>query len=194
MKFIILSSSRGTTMQAVLEAIQNGSLAMTCLGLVTDKEDRGCVEKAKAAGLPVKIVVKVDGESREEYDKRNDAACRELGADKSTLIATLGWMFILSPWFVEVWSNRIINVHPSLLPRHPGGHAIADTIKSGDELGGMTIHIIDEGVDTGPILVQKKCSIEEGETEDSLREKIQALEKEEYPKLLQSIESGAVTL
>ncbi|MBT5637137.1 MAG: phosphoribosylglycinamide formyltransferase, partial [Candidatus Peribacter sp.] len=75
-----------------------------------------------------------------------------------------------------------------------GGHAIKDTIESGDEEGGMSIHIIDEGVDTGPILVQKKCTIEEGETEDSLKQKIQALEKEEYPKLLQSIESGAVTL
>ena len=181
-------------MQAVLDALTDGSLTMQCLGLVSDREDRGCVEKANAAGIPVRIVSKEDGESREEYDKRISAACTELGSDDETLIAALGWMFILSPWFVEVWSNRIINVHPSLLPRHPGGHAIADTIKSGDVLGGMTIHIIDEGEDTGPILVQKKCSIEEGETEDSLRKKIQALEKQEYPKLLQSIESGAVGL
>ena len=194
MNFIILSSSRGTTMQAVMEAVDDGSLTMECLGLVSDKEDRGCTEKAKAAGLPVVIVPKESGEERETYDKKVDAACKELGSDDSTLIAALGWMFILSPWFVTAWANRIINVHPALLPKHPGGHAIKDTIESGDEEGGMSIHIIDEGVDTGPILVQKKCTIEEGETEDSLKQKIQALEKEEYPKLLQSIESGAVTL
>ncbi len=181
-------------MQAVLDATADGSLKMKCLGLISDKEDRGCTEKAKAAGLPVVIVSKEDGEDREAFDRRVDAACKELGADDSTLIAALGWMFMLSPWFVSTWSNRIINVHPALLPKHPGGHAIADTIKSGDDIAGMTIHIIDEGVDTGPILVQKKCTVEEGETEQSLKTKIQALEKEEYPKLLQSIESGAVTL
>ena len=194
MNFIILYSSRGTTMQAVMEAVDDGSLTMECLGLVSDKEDRECVAKANKAGWPVAIVEKIDGEQREDYDKRIDQACKDLGADNHTLIAALGWMFILSPWFVTAWANRIINVHPALLPKHPGGHAIKDTIESGDEEGGMSIHIIDEGVDTGPILVQKKCTIEEGETEDSLKQKIQALEKEEYPKLLQSIESGAVTL
>ena len=169
-------------MQAVLDATADGSLKMKCLGLISDKEDRGCTEKAKAAGLPVVIVSKEDGEDREAFDRRVDAACKELGADDSTLIAALGWMFMLSPWFVSTWSNRIINVHPALLPKHPGGHAIADTIKSGDDIAGMTI------------LVQKKCTVDEGETEDSLKIKIQELEKEWYPKLLQSIESGAVTL
>ena len=181
-------------MEAVLDAIADGSLTMECLGLVSDKEDRGCVKKAKAAGIPVVIVTKEDGEDRESYDKRVDAACSELGSEDSTLIAALGWMFMLSPWFVSKWSNRIVNVHPALLPTNPGGHAIRDTLKSGDQEAGMSIHIIDEGVDTGPILVQKRCSIEEGETEESLKKKIQLLEKEWYPKLLQQIESGAVTL
>lgn len=193
-------------MQAVLEAIKHKSLTMNCLGLVSDKEDRGCVEKANAASLPVRIVLKVDGENREEYDRRLHKAIIDLGGSPSqpsqpsdssnspTIIAALGWMFILSPWFVASWRNRIINVHPALLPKHPGAHAIKDTIESGDEIGGMSIHIIDEGVDTGPILVQKQCSIEEGETEESLKKKIQELEKKEYPKLLQRIESGAVTL
>jgi phosphoribosylglycinamide formyltransferase-1 len=194
MQFVILSSSRGTTMQAVLEAIDDRSLNMQCLGLISDTEDRGCVEKARSAGLKVLIVSKEDDEDRESYDKKIDAACAELGADDTTLIATLGWMFILSEWFVTKWSNRIINVHPALLPAHPGGHAIRDTIKSGDQEAGMTIHIIDKGVDTGPILVQKKCTVEEGETEETLKKKIQELEKEWYPNLLQSIESGAVVL
>ena len=197
MQFVILSSSRGTTMQAVLEAIDNGSLAMTCLGLVSDKKDRGCVEKANAAGIPIRIVPKEKDERREDYDRKLHKAIIDLGgspSQPSTIIAALGWMFIVSPWFVENWRNKIINVHPALLPKHPGAHAIADTLNSGDTEGGMSIHIIDEGVDTGPILVQKKCTIEEGETEESLKQKIQALEKEEFPKLLQRIESGAVVL
>ena len=181
-------------MQAVLDAITDGSLTMECLGLISDREDRGCVEKANTAGIPVRIVEKQEGEPREDYDNRIDAACTELGSDDQTLIATLGWMFILSSWFVTRWSNRIINVHPALLPVHPGAHAIRDTIDSGDSEGGMSIHIIDEGVDTGPILLQRRCSVDEGETEESLKLKIQELEKEEYPKLLQQIENGAVTL
>lgn len=197
MNFVILSSSRGTTMQAVLDAIADGSLQMQCLGLITDKPERECVDKATAASIPVKVIVKNTGEEREEYDKKINTAIAELGglhSSGNTVIAALGWMYILSPWFVQKWNNRIINVHPALLPRHPGAHAIVDTLESGDSEGGMSIHIIDEGVDTGPILVQKKCSIEEGETEESLKKKIQALEKEWYPKVLQMIESGAVVI
>jgi phosphoribosylglycinamide formyltransferase-1 len=123
MQFIVLSSSRGTTFQAVIDRIADRTLTAKCLGLVSDREDRGCVAKAKAAGIPVKIVEKKAGESREEYDRRIDQAMRSLSHGKwkmeNTIIAALGWMSLLSPWFVRTWRNRIINVHPSLLPKFP---------------------------------------------------------------------------
>jgi phosphoribosylglycinamide formyltransferase-1 len=198
MQFIVLSSSRGTTFQAVIDRIADRTLTAKCLGLVSDREDRGCVAKAKAAGIPVKIVEKKAGESREEYDRRIDQAMRSLSHGKwkmeNTIIAALGWMSLLSPWFVRTWRNRIINVHPSLLPKFPGLHAIHDALIAKEKESGMTIHIIDEGLDTGPKLVQKSCSISETDTEETLKEKIQALEKEWYPKVLQMIESGEMTL
>jgi len=190
--FVVLSSSRGTTFQAVIDRLKDGSLTANCLGLVTDREDRGCVEKAREANLPVSLAERKRGEEREEYNKRLDQAITDLG--DAQVIAALGWMFILTPWFVKKWEGRIVNVHPALLPLHPGGHGIEDTLEAHDTESGMTIHIIDEGIDTGPILVQKSCTVLPDDTVDSLKERIQALEKEWYPKVLQMIETEEIKL
>src|SRR3989344_2361882 len=111
MNFVVLSSSRGTTFQAILDSLNDGSLTATCLGLISDTEDRGCVEKAKQAGLPVKIVQKNPGEDREAYDQRLHEAILELGLPSSHgggvggggVIAAIGWMFLFSSWFVFTW-------------------------------------------------------------------------------------------
>jgi formyltetrahydrofolate-dependent phosphoribosylglycinamide formyltransferase len=195
--FIVLSSSKGTTFQAVLDAIANGSLTATCLGLISDKEDRGCVQKARDANILVLIVEKKEGESREDYDKRLYDQINILRTQTRTpnlVIACIGWLHILSPAFVAQWENRIINVHPSLLPRHPGLHAHEEVLASGDTESGMTIHIIDEGVDTGPILLQKTCPVYPDDTVDTLKERVQDLEKEWYPKVLQNLADGTMIL
>ena len=168
---------------------------MECLGLVTDSDDRGCVDVVRSAGFPIYRVDRVEGESREDYDKRlHEAVVDAGGMYEDTVIAALGWMYILSPWFVSQWKNRIINVHPALLPRHPGAHGIADALASGDEITGMTIHFIDEGVDTGPIILQKECAILPGDDEEALKDRIQLLEREWYPKVLQQLETGEIPL
>jgi formyltetrahydrofolate-dependent phosphoribosylglycinamide formyltransferase len=192
MDFVVLSSSRGTTFQAVINAMQHDSLTARCLGLIADREDRGCVAKARSAEIPVLIIERVKGEERQEYDRKVDTTIQTLieradGRGQNTIIACLGWMFIFSPWFVQKWHRRILNVHPSLLPKYPGGHAVDDALNAGDAETGMSIHWIDEGVDTGEILVQKKCSIEKEDTVETLKERIQELEKEWYPKVLQKL-------
>lgn len=196
MNFIVFSSSRGTTFQGIIDAMNDGSLEATCLGLITDKLSRGCVEKAEVANIPVVVIEKKENETRAEYDKRLNEGIQELteGNSDDTIIAAVGWMWILSADFVHQWKNKIVNVHPALLPKFPGAHAIKDALDAKETASGMTIHIIDEGVDTGKILVQKNCSIEADETEDSLKEKIQALEKEWYPKVLQMIHTKEISL
>jgi phosphoribosylglycinamide formyltransferase-1 len=199
MDFLVLSSSRGTTFQAVIDRVKDGSLTARFLGLIADREDRGCVQKAKAANVPIYIIERQEGEAREAYDRRLDQLIETIlsnnnGDRKQTVLAAIGWMFIFSPWFVNAWRGKILNVHPSLLPKYPGGNAFHDALASGENESGMTIHIIDEGVDTGPIIVQKKCSILPNDTEASLKERIQTLEKEWYPKVLQSIEQGEIKL
>lgn len=208
MDFVVLSSSRGTTFQAVVDRIKDGSLTAKCLGLVTDRWDRGCGDKARAAGIPVKVVEKKEGESREEYDRRLHQEIIEfMPSPPATLqlrretevMAAIGWMHIFSPWFIGKWRGRIINVHPALLPGHGGKNMYGDRVhravlESGDKESGITIHLADEGVDTGKILMQKKCQVLPGDTVESLKERVQELEKEWYPKMLQMMEEGEITL
>lgn len=199
MNFVVLSSSRGTTFQAVLDAQKRGELTARCLGLITDVPERQCIEKAKAADLPFRIVPRAGGETREAFDRRIHDAILALGADEQTVIAALGWMFIFSPWFIATWKNRIINVHPALLPKHGGkgmyGHHVHESVlAAGEKESGVSIHLMDEGVDTGRILLQKTCPVLPGDTPESLQKRVQELEKEWYPKVLQMVETGAISL
>lgn len=195
MKFVALSSSRGSTFQAVLDAIKNHTLNAQCLGLITDKADAQCREKAQAAGLPAIILEKLPDESRETYDVRLSDAIRDLGTPD--VICALGWLRILSADFVKAW--RIINVHPSLLPKYGGkgmyGHNVHQAVlDAGEDETGITIHLMDAGVDTGKILLQKTCEVHPGDSVEDLCRRVQKLEREWYPKLLQMIEEGKVSL
>lgn len=195
MNFVVLSSSRGTVFEATLQAIKKKTLHAKCLGLIADKDDRGCVDIATKFGVPVIIVKKMDGQDREAYDKRIDAAVRELGLKEGTGVLTcMGWMFLLSPWFISIWKNRIVNVHPALLPKHPGAHAHELVLAAGDKESGMSIHIIDEGVDTGRVLLQKQCAVLPNDTVDTLKSRVQKLECEWFPKVLEMIEQGDIQL
>lgn len=202
MEFVVLSSSRGTTLQAVLDKRTNGTLTALCKGLVSDSDDRGCVEKAKNAGIPVRIVTRTKNESREEYDRKLHAAIEELfgeSKDEPRILAALGWMFIFTPWFIAKWKNRIVNVHPALLPKY-GGRGMygmkvhEEVLRNKEEESGISIHLMDEGVDTGLILEQITCSVLSDDTPDSLKERVQSLEKEHYPALLQKIQTGDIVL
>ena len=204
MNFVVLCSSRGTTFQATLDRIADGSLNAKCLGLVTDSEDRLCIKKAEAAGLPWKVARKKKGEDRADFDRRVDSAIEELMADadvekEDTILAEMGWLWIHSRWFVEQWPGKILNVHPALLPMYGGegmygDHVHQAVLEGRESQSGITIHIVDHGVDTGPIVEQKICTIESDETVETLKDKVQALEKEWYPKTLEKIHTGELKL
>ena len=103
-------------------------------------------------------------------------------------------MRILSPWFVERWKGRLVNIHPSLLPSFPGAHAHRDVLAAGVEITGCTVHLVDEGVDTGPILAQQSVEVTSDDTEDTLQERVKQVEHELYPKTLDLLCSGRITL
>jgi phosphoribosylglycinamide formyltransferase 1 len=200
MIFVVLSSSKGSTLQATINAMLSGSLHARCAGLVTDREDRGCIEKAKAAGLPYRVVARQEDESREAYDMRLCEAIEELRQDKADcVVACMGWMWILTPLFIRKWKGRILNVHPALLPKFGGkgmyGHHVHEAVlAAGEKESGMTIHVVDNGVDTGKILLQKSCPVLTGDTVETLCPRIGKLEKEWYPKVLEMIEKGELKL
>lgn len=201
MQFIVLSSGHGTTFQATLDAIAQGELTASCAGLVTDRPDRGCIAKAEAHGIPYSVVEAEPRPDREAFDKavhRSVMSLLDNDAD-DVLLAEMGWMWIHSPWFIDQWSDKILNVHPALLPKYGGkgmygNHVHQAVLDAKETESGMTIHVMDSGVDTGPIIVQKNCTIEPGETVESVKAKVQELEKQWYPWALEQIHLGEIEL
>lgn len=206
MNFVVLCSSRGTTFQAIIDRMNDGSLKAKCLGLITDSSERGCIQRAKAANIPVKIVEKKENESREEYDQRLETAIRELVNEAnlqpitynlSPVIAAMGWMWILTEGFVK--NHTIINVHPALLPKYGGkgmyGHHVHKAVlENKDANSGITIHVMDSGIDTGKVLLQKTTPVSADDTVETLQARVQELEKKWYPEVLQMIENGELKM
>lgn len=186
-KIAIFSSTSGTNLQSFIEARDKGELeGIKICCLVTNKAHCGAVEKAKRAGIPVHIL-EAKGKTREEFDRQVMAI---LATHPVDLIVLGGYMRLIGPEMIQRYKNRILNVHPSLLPKFAGDmnrsvhQAVLD---AGEKETGMTIHYVDEGVDTGEILLQKKVTIKADDTLESLKQKVQALEKEWYPKVVKKL-------
>lgn len=188
----VLASTNGTNFQSLLDAQQSGILkdnVQICC-LIANKEC-GAIEKAKSANIPNHIISQ-NGKTREEFDGEVMEILDEYQPD---LLVLGGYMRIVSNVMVERYRNRIINIHPSLLPKYGGGMDVSvhqAVIDAGETETGMTIHLIDEGVDTGPIVLQKSCSVDPSDTPETLKDKVQALEKEWYPKVVQMFADGKV--
>jgi phosphoribosylglycinamide formyltransferase-1 len=194
-KVAVLASTRGTNFKSLIDAKKSGALKenveLCCL--ITNKADCGAVEKAKAAGIPVHAIDAVS-KTREEFDQEVMEVLDQYGVD---LIVLGGYMRIISAPMVQKYRNRIINIHPSLLPKFGGGMNLdvhKAVLESGERETGMTIHMIDEGVDTGPIVLQKSVDVSSGDTPETLKNKVQNLEKEWYPKVVQMFADGKVKI
>lgn len=173
MRIGILGSTRGTVMQSLIDAGVDISLVLS------NKEDAYILERAHKQGIAAEFIP-VNGQSRDAYDEKLSSAFRDAGVG---FILLIGYMRILSKSFTDAWAGRIINVHPSLLPRHAGlmDEAVYQAVlDSGDTESGCTIHYVDDVLDGGDILLQKKCKIEKSETVQSLKSKVQALEASAY--------------
>lgn len=193
MNICVLASTKGTALQAIIDELKSGNMPGIVLKFVlVDREDCGAAEKAKKEGVPLVFLNPLqNGQklSREDYDRQLALICEQNGID---LIVLAGWMRILSPEFVRKYPKKIINIHPSLLPKHPGMdlNVHKAVLEQGETESGMTIHYVDEGVDSGEIIVQKRIAVAPGETPESLKEKVQELEKEWYPKIIVQLASA----
>jgi phosphoribosylglycinamide formyltransferase 1 len=182
LKLGILGSTRGTDMLAIIEAIQNQTLQNTQIAVVvSNKKNSPILEKAKLANIPAIFHTKklpTGLKSKEGYDQELATILKEHGVD---LVVLIGYMKILTPIFVNQFVDKIINVHPSLLPKFAGGmdgDVHQAVIDAGESQTGCTVHIVDNGVDTGRILLQKTCQVDVGETAETLKTKVQKLEGE----------------
>jgi phosphoribosylglycinamide formyltransferase-1 len=165
---VILASGSGTTLQALIDARLPGDI----VAAGTDVPACRAMKRAEAAGVATFALAPADYPDRAAWD---DALATTLAAYDPDLVVLAGFMRILAPAVVRRF--RIVNTHPSLLPAFPGAHALRDALTAGVATTGVTVHWVDEGVDTGPIIAQTSVPIEAGDDEDVLRERVQAVEK-----------------
>jgi len=187
----VLASTRATDMQAVIDAINAKKLNARISAVISNKKDAYALERAKKHNIEA-VFIDSKGKEREEFDKE---VASVLDKHKVDIILLIGYMRILSPWFVNKYKNKIMNIHPSLLPAFAGGmdkDVHAEVLKSGVKETGCTLHFVTEDVDSGPIIMQKKVKVEKNETVESLKEKVQKAEQEIIVKALQLYEKGKV--
>ena len=172
MKLVVLASGSGTTLQAILD---DPLLREHVVAAGTDVPDCRAMDRASSAGVPTFAVPLADYPDRASW---NDAFAEALAKYEPDLVVLAGFMRILAPAVVNRF--RIVNTHPALLPAFPGAHAIRDALAAGVTVTGVTVHWVDEGVDTGPVIAQAEVPVEPGDDEASLRDRVQAAEKPLY--------------
>lgn len=165
----VLISGRGSNLQAILEAIATGKLDARVRLVLSNRPGVLGIARAEAAGVPTRVVNHKDYGSRQEFDAAMVTALREHGV---SWVVLAGFMRIVTPVLLDAFPQRVINIHPSLLPAFPGVNAQAAALAHGVRIAGCTVHLVDPGTDTGPILAQAAVPVLEGDTEESLSERI----------------------
>jgi phosphoribosylglycinamide formyltransferase-1 len=172
----VLLSGRGSNFVAIHDAIRRGDLRARIVCVVSNVPDAPGLQRAREFGLTA-ICIPSRGVDREEYDARLVKALRPFDP---ALVCLAGFMRVLSPVFLREYPGRVLNIHPALLPSFPGLHAQRQALQHGVKITGCTVHIADEGVDTGPIILQRAVEVLEGDTEESLSARILEQEHDIY--------------
>ena len=187
----VMISGRGTNLQAIIDQWKSGQTGYQLKLVFSNVEQVEGLSRAKAAGIETLVISHRDFATREEFDRR---VYKELMAKNIELIALAGFMRLFSSWFVQQWSGKIINIHPSLLPAFPGLDTHQKALDAGVKYSGCTVFFVDEGVDTGAIIDQIAVPVHVGDTEESLAKRILKKEHELYPKVLDDLACGKVVL
>lgn len=191
MKTAVLASGRGTNLRAILEAAEAGRCAAHVVGLVTDRPGAGALDLAQERALPTRVVSPKSFDSRDAWDAALAEAVAELEPE---LVVLAGFMRIVGAPMLARFGGRIINVHPSLLPAFPGKDGPGQAIAARVRISGCTVHVVDAGVDTGPILAQAAVPVLLGDDAASLHARIQAVEHRLLPQVLHWIATGEMGL
>ena len=192
MRLAVFASGRGSNMLAIARAIEEGKLPGASISLVVcDKPSAPVLEHARKMELSTFTFESKNFSAKKDYESE---ILRQLEKYRADLVVLAGFMRIIGPTLLQVWQGRMINLHPSLLPDFPGKDGIGDAFRAGVQETGVTVHFVDAGVDTGPVIAQKRVSIEPGESLESLEEKIHLLEHELLPQTIQRISREGLPL
>ena len=182
-KIAVFASGNGSNFQAIADAVQAGKLKADLALVVTDRPQAFVVERAKKAGIASFAFVPKEYDSKQSYEEMLKEKLQSLGVE---WIVLAGYMRLIGPVLLEAYENRIINIHPSVLPAFPGKDAIGQTMASGVETAGVTVHYVDAGMDTGQIIAQQSFAIN-GRDRGTVEQEIPAIEHQLYPATLQRI-------
>ena len=178
LKIGVLASGNGTNFQELINLSEKGELDIDIKVLITNKDDAGCIKRAKSAKIPHKIIRGKDFLQKELFELEIINTLNKLDVE---LIVMAGWMKIVTPFFIKKFKNKIINIHPSLLPAYKGGSAIKNCILNGSKITGCSVHYVEEEVDSGSLIMQAALSITDDDNIESLSKRIHILEHKILP-------------
>ena len=183
----ILISGRGSNMEAILKAIKKQMIPIKPSIVISNRSDARGLRIAEKLGIKTQVIESKNFRgNRTDYDKKIITSLTKNGVtEKNGLVCLAGYMRIISPFFIKKYKNRILNIHPAILPAFPGLDAQKQAIQFGAKVSGCTVHIVDEGVDTGPIILQEIVKMANSDTVETLSKKILAKEHKIYPKAVE---------
>jgi phosphoribosylglycinamide formyltransferase 1 len=190
-RIVVLASGSGTNLQAILNQLHGGEEGIVVVGVASDKADAGALERARRADVETAVFPGSDYEGRDARDRALGDWIESLEAD---LVVLAGYMQLLAPEFVSRFPNRIINVHPALLPAFPGIDAVQQAIDHGSKVTGVTVHFVDEGMDSGPIILQRAVPVATSRNWDETEKAIHATEHALLPETIRMIAAGRVRI
>jgi len=189
MRLGVLASGGGSNLQAILDACEAGRIDAQVAVAIVNVPGAKALERARKAGVPAVLLPHKDFPSRDAYDAALVAELRKHGVE---LVCLAGFMRLITPVLLAAFPHRILNIHPSLLPSFPGMHAVRQALQAGVRVSGCTVHLVDEGTDSGPIVIQSAVPVLDTDSEEALASRILAQEHRTYPRAIQLVASGRV--
>ena len=192
MKIAVLVSGSGTNLQTLIEQLhQDETSGIKIAVVISDRRKAYALTRAKLVGIPTHVVRTQDFANRLDFDAEISRIVEHSAVE---LIVLAGFMKLFQPPFVQKYRNRILNVHPTLLPAFPGAHPVADTLAYGVKIAGVTVHFVDEDVDSGPIIAQSAVPVLDTDDEESLHNRIQVEEHKLYPEVIKWFAQGRLKI
>lgn len=191
MNIAVLCSGSGTNLQAIIDSVKGGYIPAKIALVISDIKDAYALTRAKNAGIETLVLDKKDFKSREDFDRE---IIKNLKKKNVGLVVLAGFMRLLSDHFIKEYKNKIVNVHPALLPSFKGTHGIKDALDYGVKITGVTVHFVDEKLDNGPIILQAAVEIKTGDTEESLLERVHKEEHRIYPEAIKLFAEGKLKI
>ena len=187
----VLASGFGSNLQAIINAVRSHKIKAKVALVISDNPKAYALKRAKRAGIPSLVITRQKGEKRVDYDKR---IIRELKKYKVDFVILAGFMRLLSKYFVRRYKNKILNIHPALLPSFKGSEGIKDALNYGVKVSGVTVHFVNQGLDAGPIILQSAVKVKDNDREKSLARRIHKEEHKIYPLAVKLLTEGKLKI